>query len=61
MGDFLKNNCKHQDVEFYFMDWKSVWKYDKWRNRTNELKTLDGVRYKEFPKIKERQGSLLDF
>ena len=27
MGDLLKNNCKHQDVEFYFIDWESVEEY----------------------------------
>ncbi len=43
------------------MGWGSVDECGKWRNRANELKTLDGIRYKEFPKIKERQGSLFDF
>ena len=57
----LKNECKDQSVAFYFMGWGSIDENGKWRNRANELKTLDGVRYREFPKIKERQGSLFDF
>ncbi len=57
----LKNECEYQSVAFYFMGWGSIDENGKCRNRANELKTLDGVRYKEFPKIKERQGSLFDF
>ena len=40
MGDFLKNNCKHQDVEFYFTGWESVEEH----SRANELKMLDSTR-----------------
>lgn len=34
-GDFFKNNL---DVEFYFIDWESVDKNNKWHSRANELK-----------------------
>ncbi len=34
-GVFLKHNL---DVEFYFIDWESVDKYNKWHSRANKLK-----------------------
>ena len=40
-GDFFKNNL---DVEFYFIDWESVDKNNKWHSRANELKILDSTR-----------------